>query len=1036
MQDILILIFIMLNCHLASVKSFSRVTKLNLRRLRVFPSSTASASFLSQNRLYMSSVNWPTSKVRDTFINYFVDKQDHVNHKSSPVVPVNDPTLLFANAGMNQFKPIFIGTVDPSSPLATLNRAVNSQKCIRAGGKHNDLDDVGKDTYHHTFFEMLGTWSFGNYFKEEAIDWAWDLLTNVYKLPPERLYASYFGGDEEMGLPADTEARDFWSKYLPSERILPFDKSDNFWEMGDTGPCGPCSEIHFDRIGNRDASALVNADDPDVIEIWNLVFIQYNRENNGELRQLPAKHVDTGMGLERLSSILQEKSSNYDTDAFMPIFEAIQKEIGCQPYGGKLDEEDAAQGFKDTAYRVVADHLRTLSFAIADGAVPSNEGRGYVLRRVLRRCVRYGLQTLGANPGFLSKLVPTLVREMGDAFPELKEKQGLIVQVIDEEEKAFSSLLDRGIKYLNDVVNETKAKGEKQLSGDIAFYLYDTLGFPLDLTQIMADELGVGVDATGFQIAMEQQKERGRAATKAKRLAGRQDLTLAAEQIAFLQNSAVTVTDDSHKYIWDSPVDTTISAIYLDDGFVDAGKSLRIEEGQLKDGATIGVILKDTPFYAESGGQIADSGTITIGNTVLEVIDVQVYAGYVLHVCIPAENSVIGEGVTTGASVVAAVDYIKRRKIAPNHTMTHVLNYALRQVVGADVDQKGSLVTDEKFRFDFSCGRALKTKELNEVEAIVNDVIDSKLSVSDDVVPLHIAKSIYGLRAVFGEIYPDPVRVISVGPQVTDIVTTPDKEEWAKYSVEFCGGTHLQNTGDAEAFVITEETAVAKGIRRISGVTGTLARQAMARAAGLMSETGSIKQQVGGLVTLEKPASTETIKNLDKSVVDLKNSLDELLVAQSIRSELKKILDQCQKDLSGARNRALMAVVDQGIKAAKVEAEALQKAGTSIAVLQVDIGSDSKGVKRAIDEIKKIAPDLAFLGISKSEVDDKVLCFSWVPEEHVSAVKANEWVSNTLEVCGGRGGGKPNMAQGSAAGAGGAAAALVEAKKFIRNVQV
>ncbi|KAK1280721.1 Alanine--tRNA ligase [Acorus gramineus] len=456
------------------------------------------------------ALEWPASRVRETFMGFFEGK-DHVKWVSSPVVPHDDPTLLFANAGMNQFKPIFLGTASPTSPLGRLVRACNTQKCIRAGGKHNDLDDVGKDTYHHTFFEMLGNWSFGDYFKREAISWAWELLTQVYKLPSERIYATYFGGDEKSGLAADEDARNMWLSFLPPERILPFGCKDNFWEMGDTGPCGPCTEIHFDRIGNRDAASLVNNDDPTCIEIWNLVFIQFNREADGSLKPLPAKHVDTGLGFERLTSILQNKMSNYDTDVFLPIFDAIQKATGARPYAGRVGKDDVDKC--DMAYRVVADHIRTLSVAIADGSRPGNEGREYVLRRILRRAVRYGREVLKAQEGFFSGLVHTVVGVMGNTFPELKQHEQKIKDIIAEEEASFGRTLVEGIekfKKAADDVQGNKLSGQASLFKLDAFVLWDTYGFPMDLTQLMAEERGLEVDVEGFNIAMDEARRKAR----------------------------------------------------------------------------------------------------------------------------------------------------------------------------------------------------------------------------------------------------------------------------------------------------------------------------------------------------------------------------------------------------------------------------------------------------------------------------------------------------------------------------------------------
>jgi alanyl-tRNA synthetase len=453
-----------------------------------------------------SKEEWPAGRVRQAFLDFFTSKS-HTPWPSSPVVPVDDPTLLFANAGMNQFKPVFLGTADPDSQLGRLRRACSTQKCIRAGGKHNDLDDVGKDTYHHTFFEMLGNWSFGDYFKEEAIGYAWELLTQVYKLPAANIYATYFGGDDEAGLAADTESKEIWLKHLPVERVLPFGCKDNFWDAGDTGPCGPCTEIHFDRIGNRDAASLVNQDDPTCIEIWNLVFIQLNREPDGALRPLPAKHVDTGMGFERLTSILQNKMSNYDTDVFMPLFDAIHQAlklagVGTQPYSGKVGDQDVDK--VDMAYRVVTDHIRTLSFAIADGALPGNEGRGYVLRRILRRAVHFSRRKLAARPGFFSSLVPIFVKLMGDVFPELKDNETKIRDIIKDEEARFEKTLAKGYARFQKTANFVKKNGGVVLSGHDAFILQDTYGFPIDLTEVMATDYELAVDVEGFNVCMEE----------------------------------------------------------------------------------------------------------------------------------------------------------------------------------------------------------------------------------------------------------------------------------------------------------------------------------------------------------------------------------------------------------------------------------------------------------------------------------------------------------------------------------------------------
>jgi len=589
---------------------------------------------------------------------------------------------------MNQFKPIFLGQADPTGPLAPLKRAANTQKCIRAGGKHNDLDDVGKDTYHHTFFEMLGNWSFGDYFKEEAITWAWQLLTRVYGLAPERIYVTYFAGDATFGLKADEEARAIWLRFLPAERILPFDKKANFWEMGDTGPCGPCSEIHYDRLGGRDAGSLVNMDDPTVIEIWNIVFMQFNREPNGSLRELPAKHIDTGMGFERLTSILQGAMSNYDTDIFMPIFGEISARTGARPYSGKLGAEDV--GGIDMAYRVVGDHIRTLTFAITDGCNPSNEGRGYVLRRILRRAVRYAQQKLGAKVGFFSSLVPVVVELFGDAFPELRRKAGFVQEVLRDEEESFSRTLTKGIREFNARASAVAAGGT--LPGSDAFFLYDSMGFPFDLTKLMAEEAGLTADAEGFAACMAEQKARSQAAGRFAR--DTDQLVLEAEQTAWLIKAGVKPTLDDAKYDWhcaSGPV-TRVAAIY-------AGKELGFLTGDATAApgaptATVGILLDATSFYAESGGQVADSGALYAlapGTPLAEaeagvpeapagsltVADVQVFGGFVLHI-----GTVTQGAFRVGDTVRCAPDYERRGFIAPNHTMTHVLNYALREVMG------------------------------------------------------------------------------------------------------------------------------------------------------------------------------------------------------------------------------------------------------------------------------------------------------------------------------------------------------------------
>eukprot|EP01039_Chlorochromonas_danica_P010133 gene10133-11215_t len=993
--------------HIAAFKHFSSTSSMLLRRLHCRPPSLTRRFLASTSASFDQELQWPVERVRSQFVDYFVSKHSHVNVKSSPCVPLNDPTLLFANAGMNQFKPIFLGTVEPTSPLAALRRVANSQKCIRAGGKHNDLDDVGKDTYHHTFFEMLGTWSFGDYFKKEAIGWAYDLLVNVYGLDPNRLYASYFGGDESLGLPCDNEARDYWLQFLPPERVLPFDKKANFWEMGDTGPCGPCSEIHYDRIGNRDASQLVNADDPDVIEIWNLVFIQFNRESDGSLRTLPSKHIDTGMGLERLTSILQNKRSNYDTDVFQPFFTAIGRAVGCAPYAGLIGEADARQGYRDTAYRVLADHLRTLTFAITDGAVPSNEGRGYVLRRILRRAVRYGMQTLGAQRGFFHQLVPLVPQYFGSAFPELVGKEKEVVAIVKEEEEAFVTLLEKGVKHFNDYIAQLEASSSetKIVDGKQAFYLYDTLGFPIDLTQIMAAERGYQVDMQGFHAAMTEQQERSRLATTQKRLAGRGALALDAEAVATLQKEGVPVTDDRLKYQSDNlAVKTPLQAIFTSTGFHDQVE-LEAEE-------VVGIVLAQTTFYGEAGGQVADRGQLRLSeDMILDVIDVQSYGGYVLHTCIVSPLSKKQKVVVQRHSVVEAeVDKQRRRRVTPNHTMTHVLNHVLRQVLPNEaVDQRGSLVDEEKLRFDFASSRGLTVEELMEVERRLNVIIRQSLPVYQDVVPLAQAKAIHGLRAVFGEVYPDPVRVLAIGADLSAVLSTPSLEDWIDYSIEFCGGTHMHNTKEAGEIIIVEESAVARGIRRITALTGDAATAVRSRSHDLLNQISLLEASLSG-------AKAEDVEKLESASINLRQKLEQEQVSVVAAVQARKQLENIQKHLFSFKKTHLASLVDGVIAKAMDEVLAVVQRGGQRAVFFVPVGTDSKAIKKATEAIRKAAPDLSFLVISDDVDQEKVSVFAVVTEKDLaSGLQANQWLATSLEAVGGRGGGKAASAQGSLA---------------------
>ena len=863
---------------------------------------------------------WDAKRTRDTFIKFFEEKCSHVHWKSSPCVPVNDPTLLFANAGMNQFKPIFLGQVDPANPMAKLKRACNTQKCIRAGGKHNDLEDVGRDSYHHTFFEMLGNWSFGDYFKEEAISWAWELLTEVYKLPKDRLYATYFGGNESV--PVDSEARSMWLKFLPESHVLPFDAKDNFWEMGDTGPCGPCTEIHFDRIGGRDASGLVNMDDPDVLEIWNLVFIQYNRKPNKELEQLPAKHVDTGMGFERLVSVLQNRRSNYDTDVFEPIFRAIEGMADAPPYAGRFGDDDT--GNVDTAYRVLADHVRTLTFAITDGCVPSNDGRGYVLRRVLRRAVRYATDILNMKAGSFANLVPVLVQQLKGTFPDLERKQTFVMEVLNDEETTFLRTIRKGREYFEKVVTKLVTEGRDTIPGPEVFFLYATMGFPADLTEIMARERKLKVDMPGFEAAMEEARVISQRGGKgAEDEAGAQLLRkLDAKETDALEKLGVAPTEEAMKYVWHSKVIATVRAV------LDADMNF-VQSASASD-AVLGVVLDRSNFYYESGGQQFDTGALVVlsadskladhvdegaaddddlvarhgTGAVFEVVNCQSSKGFVVHA-----GSVKEGTLKVGDRVLCDVNFERRKLLANNHTCTHLLNFGLRRVLGTEVDQKGSLVTPEKLRFDFNAS-ALTPEAISEVETVVRKQIEDAHRVYTKVVPLADAKRINSLRAVFGETYPDPVRVVIVGADVDQVVQDPTNPKWNGISVELCGGTHLRNSADARGFAIVEEAAIAKGVRRITAITGEEALRAESLGEALAKEVedaGYIKDVLGELSeackrlqeTVETTAVPATRKvelraelsKLKMRVVQAEKERDALEM-EKLEAELKEVLDK------------------------------------------------------------------------------------------------------------------------------------------------
>jgi alanyl-tRNA synthetase len=965
------------------------------------------------------SVEWPAVRIRQTFLEFFEKHATlpHTLYPSCPVIPLDDPTLLFINAGMNQFKPIFLGQVDPSHPMAKLSRAANSQKCIRAGGKHNDLDDVGKDVYHHTFFEMLGNWSFGDYFKKEAVDMSFRLLTEVYKIDANRLYATYFGGDEKQNLPADEETRQIWLKYLPAERVLPFGCKDNFWEMGDVGPCGPCTEIHYDRIGGRDASKLVNADLPDVIEIWNNVFIQFNREQDGKLVPLPNKHVDTGMGFERLASILQGKTSNYDTDVFTPLFDAIQKSTKAEPYTGRLGKEDPTK--KDMAYRVIADHARNLTFAITDGAIPSNDGRGYVLRRILRRAVRYGQQFLNAPSGFLSELVPVVVNMMKEALPELEAKQNEVIEIILDEEKSFGRTLNKGIERFKKIaqqIRENACGNASQLvvPGVDAFFLYDSMGFPLDLTQIMAEEEGMIVDVKGYEEQMKLQSERSKMDRKKNGNSGVRPLVLEANETSTLTSKNIQPTVDAQKYEWNIKPQAKVVAIFTttetSSAFVD-----QVEQGEYE---RVGIILDKTCFYSQAGGQIYDTGYLTTCNQFkLEVDSVESYGGFVMHMG-PIK---IGQ-VRVGDVVSCEVDYERRAKVAPNHTMTHVLNFALRKVLGTNVDQRGSLVDETRLRFDFTTNKPLKADQVLEVESICQDIIHQELNVYTQDTPQDLAKRIQGLRAVFGETYPDMVRVVSIGQAIGPMLEDPENSSWSSYSIEFCGGTHLKNTREAEKFVLYEEGAIAKGIRRISAYTGGAAKEA---------EERGLKLQVT-LDAIDKMTGNELIDN----VTAFRPQLDAALISLPTKEMLRKQLDKLVERVKKIKKEAAAARAANGVHDAEVEAQKAKANNQEIVVLKMEVGTDAKLGREMLEAMSKIIENGSFMIFSTDPDANKTAAFTQVSVHHVETKKldARQWVNAAMEPMGGKGGGKDALnATGQAKTTDNVDQAVAKAKAYLSN---
>lgn len=751
-------------------------------------------------------------QIRQQFLDFFKSKEHRIVH-SSPVVPFDDPTLLFTNAGMNQFKDVFLGT-----GTREYKRAVDTQKCIRVSGKHNDLEEVGHDTYHHTLFEMLGNWSFGDYYKKEAIGWAWELLTEVWKLPKERLWATVYKDDDE--------ALELWKSEtdINPNHILKFSEKDNFWEMGETGPCGPCSEIHVNISDDLENAELVNAGSPECIEIWNLVFIQYNRDETGKLNELPAKHVDTGMGFERVCAVLQNKKSNYETDVFTPIIDAVVKLSKV-----KYDKEEDR-----IPMRVIADHIRALTFAIADGAVPGNDGRGYVLRRILRRAARYGRKINLKDP-FLYKLVDVLAETMGDVFPEVVEKKDYVKKIIKAEEDSFNATLDRGIELFNEIVNKLNKQKIKVIPGEDVFKLYDTFGFPVDLTNVMAREINFGIDEDGFNKLMNEQKVRGREASKDK-----------------FASISVTLNDLSGFNLVDS--NPTIFTGY--DELQTKAKIIGIKT----DSVNTFVILDKSPFYVESGGQTDDLGILVVDSKSYDVVDVTKIENLVIHVI----NSANSSSLEIGTEVFAEVDVTRRWDIMRNHSVTHFLHKALRTVLGTHVQQAGSYVGPDRLRFDFTHFAKLTADEINQIEAMVNVNTRKNYQLKHHRnTPFDEAKKM-GALMFFGDKYGDKVNVVQFGD----------------FSMEFCGGTHVHNSSEIGLFKILSESSIASGVRRIEAVTGAGVEKF------IQSQAEQIKlseQKIEELLDVKKKLEKEI------SELKIKEKLEQLDHILSLSSEEKNI---------------------------------------------------------------------------------------------------------------------------------------------------
>jgi alanyl-tRNA synthetase len=866
-------------------------------------------------------------EIRTHFFEFFASKQ-HQIVPSAPMVVKNDPTLMFTNAGMNQFKDFFLGNAVPKNP-----RVANSQKCLRVSGKHNDLEEVGVDTYHHTMFEMLGNWSFGDYFKEEAISWAWELLTEVYKIPKDRLYVTVFEGDDKDGVPKDQESYDIWKRFIAEDRIIMASKKDNFWEMGDTGPCGPCTEIHVDnRIESErakgDGKQWVNQDHPQVVEIWNNVFMQFNRKADGSLEPLPATHVDTGMGLERLAMTMQGKTSNYDIDLFQALIGHMEQVSG-KKYGA--DEPT------DIALRVIADHIRAIAFSIADGQLPSNTGAGYVIRRILRRAVRYGYQTLGLKEPFMAGLSGVLATVMGDAFNELNTQKSLIEQVIREEELSFFRTLEQGLKRIENLMDSARAANKTVLSGADVFELYDTFGFPFDLTSLIARENNLSVDEDAFNAELQQQKDRSRAAT-------------AIETADWVELK----TDYSEEFVGYDVLKANIEIV----------KYRKVSQKQR---AFYQLVFNLTPFYAEGGGQVGDTGTISNDFETITIFDTKKENGLIVHL-----SETLPEHLS--AHFTAKVDAKKRQLSASNHSATHLLHHALRTVLGTHVEQKGSLVNPSHLRFDFSHFSKVTDEQLAEIESMVISAIrENQPLVEKRNVPIEVATEM-GAMALFGEKYGDTVRVIQFGD-----------------SVELCGGTHVQSTGQISLFKLRSESAVAAGIRRIEAITNEAVERFYA----------------------EQEAKLETVNELLRNPKDLPKAVEDLIARNN---QLTKQVELFKKEQA---------------KQVKVHLKSTIQTLGDISLLEAVIDLDAASVKDILFQLKGEVPNL--VSIVGSTDEDKCAISICIAEELSGSRNwhAGTIVKTVAPLIQGGGGGQPFFATAGGKDASGLENAIREAKSLL-----